>query len=444
MTEWIAHGSDPTVSYALLSEKDTLKHIIGDKWLKPNIEQPKYAFDFAGSELIEKLNGPYRTVVQKSPDSPPALDVSIFGRGAFKKEFLTELSQVKEQVVYLNLSNLPVDNNLLQSISNLNNLEHLVLNFTDISRGSTSILTKNEKLSSLSLAGTAIDFSDLKELKQLKNLKELFVWNTQVSDTELKLLQDEMPSVSINEGYIPNPPEEQLNLTPPVLLGEKNIVKTGGATISLAHKMNGLQIRYTLDGSEPDENAKLYEGDIVLDLEGKRSKTIKAIAYKEEWLPSEVASFEFFDQGLKPEHLEVTYPGVLSAYTGRAEEILNDDLKNDANTYYYSKHWASFREKPLEAIADFGNSNTGISEIILSCGLRPNQKESTIDFVSVWSSNDKENWQLLKRLNLSNETNLSQLKKVSLKFPKTSNRYFKIVGQPKKNQLLRANQLFFF
>lgn len=438
---WIVHGADTEISYALLKKEDSLKQLITKKWLKGDSEKESYTFDFAGARLIEELNNPYRSVVQKSPSSP-AIEVAIYGRSAYKPEFLTDLVKIKEQVVYLNLANLPIDNQTLQFVGELKNLEHLVLNFTEITNDALAALVDSAKLQSLSLAGTDVDITALKYLKNIKNLKELFVWNTQITDADIAVLSKELPRVSINEGYIPDP-EERLGLTPPILIGEKNIISSGDL-ISLGHKMSGVSIRYTLDNTEPNEKSALYESGIALDLQGERFKTVKAIAYKDEWLPSEVSSFTFYDKGFVPDKVEVVHPGILSSYTGEAAEILSDDSKNDANTYYYSKFWASFNIKPLIAIADFSTSNPTVKEVVLSCGNPNGAKKSSVKYIEIWSSNDKENWILIRKLNLANELNMDKLKEISIKIPESSMKYFKIVGQPNTDSTMRVNQLFFF
>jgi len=438
---WIGHGADTEISYALLKKEDSLKQLVTKKWLKGDSEKESYTFDFAGTRLIEELNNPYRSVVQKSPSSP-AIEVAIYGKSAYKQEFLTDLAKIKEQVVYLNLANLPIDNKTLQFVGELKNLEHLVLNFTEITNDALAALVASTKLQSISLAGTAVDITALKYLKNIKNLKELFVWNTQITDADIVALSTELPRVTINEGYIPDP-EEKLGLTPPILIGEKNIISSGDQ-ISLGHKMNGVSIRYTLDDTEPNEESALYESGIELDLQGERSKTVKAIAYKDAWLPSEVSSFTFYDKGFVPDTVEVVHPGILSSYTGEAAEILSDDSKNDANTYYYSKFWASFNIKPLIAIADFSALNPNIKEVVLSCGNPNGAKKSSVRYIEIWSSNDKENWVLLRKLNLANELNMDKLKEISIKFPESSMKYFKIIGQPNTESTMRVNQLFFF
>lgn len=443
ITSWIGNGADTEISYTLLKKEDSLKQLVAKKWLNGHSEKESYTFGFAGAKLIEELNNPYRSVVQKSPDSP-AIEVAIYGRGTYKEELLTDLAKIKEQVVYLNLTNLPIDNSTLQFVGGLKNLEHLVLNFTEITNEALAVLVVNTKLHSLSLAGTSIDIASLKYLKQMEGLKELFLWNTEITDEDIALLSKELPGVTLNQGYIPDS-EQKLNLTPPTLIGERNIIGSGDR-ILLGHKMNGVIIRYTLDGTEPNERSLLYESGsgIALDLEGERSIMVKAIAYKDDWLPSEVSSFEFYDKGLVPDTLEVVYPGILSAYTGEAAKILGDDSKISGNTYYYSKFWASFTIKPLIAIADFSKSNPYIKEVVLSCVVPNGAKNSPVKYVEIWSSNNKEDWMLLKKLNLANEVNQDKLKEISIGFPESSMKYYKIVGQPNTESTIRVNQLFFY
>lgn len=437
---WIGHGADTEVSYAQLKE-DGLKQLVAKKWFKDKGEKESYSFDFASTELIGELNNPYRSVVQKSPSSP-AIEVAIYGKSTYKPELLTDLTKIKEQVVYLNLANLPIDNNTLKFVGELKNLEHFVLNFTEISNDALAALGTNTKLRSLSLAGTTIDVAALKYLKDIKNLKELFVWNTEMADSDIVMLGKELPNVAINEGYMPDL-KEKLSLTPPTLTGEKNIIASGDR-ILLGHKMNGVSIRYTLDETEPDEESVLYESGIKLDLQGERSKTVKAIAYKDDWSPSAVSSFVFYDKGLVPDALEVVYPGILSSYTGEAARILGDDVKYYGDTYYYSKYWASFNIKPLIAIADFTLSDPSIKEVVLSCAHSNGAKKSSVEYVEVWSSNNKEDWTLLKKLDLTKEVDPKKLREISIKFPESSMKYYKIIAQPNTGSTVRFNQLFFF
>lgn len=59
----------------------------------------------------------------------------------------------------------------------------------------------------------------------------------------------------------------------------------------------GASIHYTLDGTVPTAASELYSGVIYV---GK-SKTIKAIAVKEGWKPSDISSFEYIVSADKPD-----------------------------------------------------------------------------------------------------------------------------------------------
>jgi hypothetical protein len=102
-------------------------------------------------------------------------------------------------------------------------------------------------------------------------------------------------------GYFKSPSPNKINgvVSPATKLGNPAMSRPGGKytseiTVTLEHSRSGVQIRYTLDGSEPTEAAMLYSFPIVLN----SSKTIKAKAYHDSFLPSNtiVESFIITDR----------------------------------------------------------------------------------------------------------------------------------------------------
>lgn len=63
-----------------------------------------------------------------------------------------------------------------------------------------------------------------------------------------------------------------------------------GSTVALSTTTSGAHIYYTTDGSTPDTSAKLYTGPITIN---KTEMTIKAIAVKEGYKDSQVATFTY-------------------------------------------------------------------------------------------------------------------------------------------------------
>ncbi len=60
-------------------------------------------------------------------------------------------------------------------------------------------------------------------------------------------------------------------------------------TVVLTSATDGAEIRYTLDGSEPDANSTLYEGPLALTV----NTTVNAIAYRQGYNPSEITTYAF-------------------------------------------------------------------------------------------------------------------------------------------------------
>ncbi|GAA3615172.1 chitobiase/beta-hexosaminidase C-terminal domain-containing protein [Flavivirga amylovorans] len=439
---WIKHGINDTVSLVGLQKTDTLHQIVNNKWLKEVGDKiVQYDFDYADTDVVEALNNPYTTVIQKSHKSP-AIDVAIFGKKSFKPEYISDLSKIKEQLVSLNLSNLPVQDSHLNNLSSFENLEVLILNSTQITNDVVKQLLSCKKLKSLSLSDTKVDVKISDDLKKLESLEELYLWNTNMTEEDISSLRAALNDVNIVEGYI-NDTKEETILAPPVLVDDKNIINSV-EKITLKHKMAGVEMYYTLDGSKPDKNSLLYKAPFELNLNGKKSKTIKAKAFKSGWEQSKEAKFVFYDKGLKPVAFEVEYPNIHADYIAHANQILVDEVKPE-NKVKYSKFWAVFKDKPLIAIADFGNNNVVLSEINLNISVRGKKiKKSPIQFIEVLGSDNKTDWTSLEK-KIFLRLNKEKLKSLELAIPKSkSYRYYKVFVKHNPKIELFVGQILFY
>lgn len=78
-------------------------------------------------------------------------------------------------------------------------------------------------------------------------------------------------------------------VVPTIYTDGGNVFYLSGKVVSLSTETEGAEIHYTLDGSEPTENSKLYTGPFTID----DTTTIKAKAFKTDWFDSETATATF-------------------------------------------------------------------------------------------------------------------------------------------------------
>ena len=383
--EWIRQGADETISLAAIDKTDTL-FLLAQRHLAQEAPAtgPQYTFDFADADLIESLNNPYRTVIQKAPNSP-AIDVKILGRQTFKKEYLTELKDINKQVVSLDMAYLPVNDEIFELVNQFQNLEVLNLNFTDITGEKLSVLNGLKKLKSISLSGTAVTASSLAELKN-PEIEELFVWNTNLSPADIKQMTDK--GVNLVAGFEPDE-SEMLPLTTPLLAGGKKII-TPQEPVELIHKIKGVTIRFTDDGSDPDSTSNIftqpvnYDGDV----------TLKAYAYKDGWLNSDTVTFKLVQRGVKPKDVELLYP-TTGIFKGKGKlTLIDDEVGNVRDLPYFS--WLGFFNTPFGVIADLGDDPPALKVVAFNYGIEQRNMAAVPAVAELWGGDSKDELKLLQ------------------------------------------------
>ncbi|WP_109829724.1 FN3 associated domain-containing protein [Reichenbachiella versicolor] len=442
---WIQDGANQEQTISELTKGDTLEMLVSNLMNKEKkSSKPAYTFAFADSEVIEELNNSFRNVIQKSPSSP-AIEAAIYGKETYTPDLLEELIKVKEQIVDLHLSYLPIGTKGLETISQFENLEVLNLNYTDVTSKELSVLTKCKKLRSLSLAGTNQSEEIEEVISQFESLESVYLWNTPLTKNQVSQIQQQMPALKIAYGYIVTDEEEQ-QLTPPLLKNKKQIL-AAGERVQLEHKMKGVEIRYTTDGTKPDSTSINYTKPIKI----AGYTNIKAIAYKEGWGRSKVSSYQIFDRGFTPQSVDVlTTP--IPRFKGTGGAGLIDGRKGSGNLR--RDEWIGFEKDPLIAVADFGNAPPILDKITISFSIVKWQRASPPETVEIWGGDQKENMKLIQKQNFDFKSlNVSRI--AELNFDSVSYQYYKVVAKPisklpswhmhkgKKGRVL-VDQLFFY
>ncbi|MHA7128384.1 c-type cytochrome domain-containing protein [Algoriphagus namhaensis] len=317
------------------------------------------SFDFPPSdpELIGELNNFFRKVEPLYPESP-ALVVSYFGIAAFDPGSLNDLNKVREQVVQLNLNKMPLAGVDLGVIPELINLQELQVNFTDLSAAEIETISQSKSLKRLSLSGNKIGSKELGFLAQMSHLEELFLWQSGLSEAQKADLKTTLATTAIDFGFDSKAVVYELNA--PKIESDKDMFGDSTA-VRIEHPIGSVDIRYTLDGSEPDSLTSMrYEGPLWV----KNSAEIKARAFAEEWKGSPVSSIIVFRAGNPPKELRLlTEPN--PNYFGKGNVTLIDQIKGKNN--HTSGEWLGYQDQ------------NALFEILLHEGQKP--KELTISLL---------------------------------------------------------------
>jgi uncharacterized membrane protein len=382
---WIKGGANFTAKVDSLPKTDTLRLLAAS--LFQTIETDDYTFEPADEKKVNALNNNYR-VVKPLAISSPALGVEFFSVEQFKPDQLKELSEVKNQIVSLNLDKMPVGDEDLKTISQFANLRKLNLSFTNITGATLNELAKLKELKMLSLSGTKVKLSNLQALLTMPKLTKLFVWNTPLSPDDLKRLQQQFKATDIETGFRGDTVVIKLN--PPVIQNEEQVI-TKPEQLLIKHYVKGTTIRYTTDGSDPDSiHSPVYNDNVMLD----KKETVKAKAFKPGWISSDVVEKIFYKAGVVPDSIElISQPD--PQYKGQGATTLDDGKLGSLN--YRDGMWLAYRVEPMEAFFYF-NKESKVSSVTVSSVVDINSYLMPPKEIEVWGGNDKAALHLLKRL----------------------------------------------
>ncbi|MEX2231961.1 MAG: c-type cytochrome domain-containing protein [Cyclobacteriaceae bacterium] len=423
---WIDEGTDTNKKLNELTEDDTLKQLasaIISRYETDEKNKQLYAFKFPSKETVTKLNTPHRTVFQIAGNEP-AVKADFYLRQSYQKKYLEELGEVKEQLIFLNLSNMPVEDSDLKTITQFKNLEVLNLNNTQITGKGFQQLASLSKLRSLSLSGTKVSREVLLDLKDCKNLKEVFLWNTGISEEALNDLSKELGYIYWDFGYIPDS-EEVLKLNVPLLKNRTSVLNPDEKVL-LKHNLPGTTMRYTLDGTDPDSiESPVFKEPFVIG----NYALIKTKAFKDGWLTSDVVEFIFFRKGFRPD-TTVLLSVADERFEGEGAITLVDENKGLPD-FYRHPAWIAFRENDLVATFAFERKPT-IRNVTLSYARNPSQICLPPAEMQVWGGNDPERLQLIAKVNTphGNGPGTARIEGVSMDIPPSNFGYYKLVAKP--------------
>jgi mono/diheme cytochrome c family protein/uncharacterized membrane protein len=420
LAEWVKGGSRFDQSVRSLPAQHPVytyaQHVLGG-----NRIEEQYTFDAADAEEIKKLNTTYRLVKPLSTDSP-ALFVNFYNRANFTSKEISDLLPLKNQVVSMDLSKMPVKDEDLKLLAQFPALRKLILNFTDINGPSLVELKKLPQLKELSLSGTAVQVSHVKALSDFPALRKVFVWSTGLTPNELAVLKKD-PKITYETGFRSD--TLILALNPPIIENENPIITSGG-TVTMKHKIPGAVIRYTLDGTDPDSiNAIIYNKPLVI----SKNTKLKARAYKNGWYGSQTVDKYFFKAGYHADSVWLVKAADVK-YPAKGAKTLVDRVKSGREQG--SGNWLGFRDTDFQGYLLF-KKPVKASSVAFSMLRNIGGYIFPPVRIEVWGGNDEKSLKLLKVIKPEmpvKETPNSDILVFEADFPSQELRCLKLVAVP--------------
>lgn len=419
---WIKSGGLINDKLTTLPEKDTFR-IVAAKFLGPSekdLNQAVYDFPAADDKKINALNNNYR-VIEPQGKGSPALSVHFYGKKAYSKKSLEELLPLKQQIIQLSLARMPVKDDDLAIIKQMTNLNELNLNYTDVTPKGLEQLKGLDKLREIALSGTAIDKPSLEKIAALPAIRSVYIWNTKIDSLQASSVSNQFKKLKIETGFKDD--GTILPLTPPMIQNPTGMF-AGDTQIVIKHPFKGVDIRYTLDGTEPDSIKSLvYKTPIDL----KSNTKLKARAFKDGWYGSTTAEALYIKKGIKPDSIWYeTQPD--PQHTGKASLMADGDL-GDMN--FGNGQWLGYRKNKAVFYVYFEKPQP-LHDVLLSMVTSTGQYVFAPEDVEIWGGTEKNSLMLLgkARPSMPSKDEPSALLPLQIKFSQKEINYIKIVADP--------------
>jgi hypothetical protein len=188
-------------------------------------------------------------------------------------------------------------------------------------------------------------------------------------------------------------------------------------------------MRYTLDGTDPDSlDSPVYKEP----LDVGNLASIKAKAFKEGWLTSDVAEFIFFRKGFRPDTIALlTAPD--KRFQGEGAVTLVNEQKG-LEDFYRHPAWIAFRENDLVFQFGFQKQQPTVRSLTLSFAHNASSICLPPDEMQLWAGDDPSSLTLIAKASFP-ETEMppkARIEGVSMDVPPSNFRYYKLVAKPRR------------
>lgn len=258
---------------------------------------------------------------------------------------LKALKKIRDHIVKLNLSFSNLNDEMAKEIRVFPHLEKLDLQQSQISAKALSFLTKLSYLESLNLYGTALNDEALPYLAEMPALKRVYLWQSKASSDAIEAFAEAHPFIKIHH-QIDMTLFGKAQLKPPIFEGDEVLFKDS-LQVELNKTFRGVNIFYTLDGTEPDTTSTRYIAPFSI----HQTTQIRAIAQKAGWQPSDVANQVYMQAKYKVASVRLSSKPS-EKYKAKGAKSLIDFTKGGER--FSEGGWLGYEGKHMTATLDLG------------------------------------------------------------------------------------------
>lgn len=335
---WVAKGASDSLALRHLLPGDSLGELVKSVIQSGQSRRWSHLPKIKDNTIAEL--GSYFCTIQRLSANADALSVQLYAHPDFSAKDLERLLPLAKNTVALDLSNLPIDDEFMRLVARFKVLERLEIDRTPVTDAGLARLKDMDGLRVLKAYQTRLTDQSLQLLRRWKKLERVYLWETGIPAAALAQFQQQTPRLYVDAG-VDTAIHFKAVLSKPEILEPRAFFDQPFA-LKLFHRIRGIDIRYTLDGSDPTDRSALLGSDSTI-LVDKPMK-VKYIAMKAGWESSPADSIELWRVGLPPPVTKLIHPPN-DSYKGRGVAGLFDHKK--AKLEFRDSLWLGFREQPL-------------------------------------------------------------------------------------------------
>ncbi len=351
---WVSTGASFEEIIENLEQPENIKSIL-TKFTQS--DQSVFALNIppANENTIQKLRQSGYSVKIISKEKP-FVTINLRGRKDLDKTTFKQLKKVSQQLIELDLSETNMNDDLLSYLGDFPHLQKLFLQKTAIKGANLNKLKDLKYLEYLNLYDTPLEDKSVEYFAKFASLKNLYLWQTNINPDVISQLKNNRPKLNINFG-IENDIFGSAQLKPPVIKVENDIFKDT-ISVALEMKFKGVNIFYTLDGTQPDSTSLKYSSPINL----SQTAEIQAIAYKEGWYKSEISNRSIVRAKYQPAGIKLNIQPNDKYKADGAKSLINF---KKGTTDFAAGEWLGYQGKHVYATLDLGTEEE-ISSVSVS------------------------------------------------------------------------------